>query len=209
MHGLLKRATPAGFGMWMPAQFPVPQNPITGMGGLGSFQSVYDVSGYPILTPGDRLGAALARQAADREELLEQEFAGANPGIAGMGMGMWMPAQFPVPQNPVTAGSSAGNYAAMPTRGVGSIRYGNAAGVGSLADYLPTLPDLGTTAGISNWVLLAGGAVLLYFLVARGGDYRDERRAAKDQYRRRISKARRTYKRGYARSIDAYREAVA
>jgi hypothetical protein len=91
---MLNPAVNANLGDWTPASYTVPQNPITDAfssflsglgsligggghaagGGLGAFTSVYDVTGYPILGPYDRIWAAIQRQEKDEAELNKSYF---------------------------------------------------------------------------------------------------------------------------------------
>lgn len=180
-----------GMGAWAPAGFAVPQNPIAGSlagrgMGVGAYGSAMTIMGRNIYPPGFRITSSFAQPAKPKS-----------------GVGAWSPARYVVPQNPIRdrlTGKSAGC-------GCGGGCGHASAGLGDLSDYLPSMPDLGTTFGISNLYLYGGVAVLAYFLLARGGDYREERRAAKAAYSRRIGRARKTYVRGYRRAYDAYQDA--
>jgi hypothetical protein len=249
-----------GMGDWAPARFPVPQNPITdavstflsGLGslargvsgggghgsGLGAFSSVYDVTGYPILGPYDRISAALTRAADDEAELKKAYFTENEEGLyraaasSMSGLGDFIPASFPVPQNPVAviSGLAAATTPAVSPGlgGLGAIHYGGLSGcggrgpcgcggacgggdgMGNLADYLPDgMPEFlqGTVMGLPAWAVYGGGALVAYALLSRGSGYREEKRAAGEAYRRRVRRARSTYGRGYERARDAYREA--
>lgn len=249
----LNRHRNPGVGDFSPARFTEPENIITrGLGavstllsGLGAFGSSYDVMGYPILGPYDRIFAAIERQKKAQAELNKSWFDQANIGLNPetnaelSGLGDFSPARFSVPQDPITTavGLAGANHVA-PTPGLGrarmrnnlgAIRYGGAPGLGcgggcgggvecgcgmgmgDLSEYLPDMPAFlqGTVMGLPAVVVYGGGALLAYVLLSRGSGYRDEKAAARDAYRRRVRKARGTYKRGYQRGVDAYREAVA
>jgi len=195
-------------GVWAPADFSVPSPTVRPIGrGMGAWASVYDTIGYPIETPGVRLGAAINRAMNQAQVALAAGtpgqtpiMPGDQPGFAGLrGMGVWNRGSFSIPSPVVKIGRGAGAGCGCGCNGAGAC----GGGMGSLAEYVP---DLGETYGINNWVLLAGGAVLAYTLLGRGSNYRQEVREAKDQYRRKVTKAKRTYRRGYRQIYDAVAE---
>jgi hypothetical protein len=136
-----------------------------------------------------------------------------NPVTAGIQrvatIGEILPGFYPVPQNPL-AGANTKNFGRMPgdcgcgCAGAGTCR--SSAGMGALSDYIPEIPE--SVAGIPVTYLL-GGALLAYFILSRGSEYRDEHAELRAKYKYDAARLRRQSPRRYARVSQTLQEHLA
>lgn len=180
-----------GVGDFVGARFPIPQNPIIGVNGLGEFVPAY----FPIPQ---------------------------NPINAGMrGMGDFAPACFPVPQNPIGLSGFAGllGDCGCGCNGAGTCKTGME-GLGVILDDVQTSITSAydsakasvdeALGGNGSTYLMVGGAIVVgYFLLARGGGYREASKSLRSDYAKKQAKLRAEYGRGYQRVGRAGKAAYA
>lgn len=166
----------------------IPFHPAPGLGDV--FKGWMIVPQNPITTPGTPLVPSIQATAPNRmlrRPRLQELMAGAfvvpqNPLRQALGMGQLrdlMPGQFSVPQNPVRCGMSGmgcgcgggcggGGTANYTLNGMGQL---DTSSVGNFFSSIPTwlTEPSSVFPGVSNWVLLLGGAIAVDLYLGKRG----------------------------------------